>query len=429
MRFVHRILSAVILLTAGAVGGVDVHSASAQNPFLSDRGERTVSEIVFTGHEVTREYILRREAGVEVGDPYSSSLLPEIRERLDALPFISYVDIQARPDGPGQMALEVKIIEDSRFRWEAGIRYERRYDGWIGDLTLGMINLTGRAERLSLRLFGYQQRGAELNWVNPHILGPAAIGVGLTAHVERFDWEYDPFRYTEWGLSGSAWHDFGPWVRLRGSARWKEIEVDEVGSDFAADAGGFGAFVEQETGLRVSLVHDSRDQRHYPGRGLYLSASYQWGDFADADFSITELESRAFYSVPYVGILGGFTSVRLANDRLPFYERTYLGGPMSLRGVDFGRDRGDEAFRATLELRRPLYVLPLRDGKAIGLGLHAFHDWGKVWDEGESFGDRRPGWDYGAGAHFNFGTRNYRFEWARTDEGDDIFVFEDRFTF
>lgn len=403
--------------------------ARAQNPFLSERGQRTVSEVVFVGHEITKEYVLRREAGVQVGDDYSSTLLPEVRERLDALPFVSYVDIQARPDGPGKMALEIKVIEDSRFRWSTGIRYERRYDGWIGDVTLGMINLTGRAETLALRMFAWNQRGAELRWSNPHILGPAAIGVGVSAWLERYDWEYDPFLYTEWGFRGSAWHDFGPWVRVKGAVRWKEIEVDDVDADFATGAGGFGAFVEQETGIRLSAVHDSRDQRHYPSRGLYLSASYQWGDFGGKDFGITELESRVFYPVAYLGILSGFSSIRLADSSLPFYERTYLGGPMSLRGVDFGRDRGDEAFRATLELRRPVFVLPLRDGKAIGLGVHAFHDWGKVWEDGQSFSDRAPGWDYGAGAHFNFGTRNYRFEWARTDEGEDFFVFEDRFTF
>jgi len=102
---------------------------------------------------------------------------------------------------------------------------------------------------------------------------------------------------------------------------------------------------------------------------------------------------------------------------------------MSLRGIDFGTVRGDQSYLATVEWRRPFFVLPLRDGKAIGLGLHVFHDWGQAAPRGVHLTDLQPRWDYGAGVHFNFGARNYRFEWARTDADETVFVFEDRFTF
>jgi hemolysin activation/secretion protein len=81
-----------------------------------------------------------------------------------------------------------------------------------------------------------------------------------------------------------------------------------------------------------------------------------------------------------------------------------------------------------VEIRRPLFVVPLRAGRSIGLGLHAFSDWGAAWEYDASMSDQRFDNSVGLGAHFNFNTYNYRFEWAHHD-GENFFVFEDHFTF
>ncbi len=417
------------LLTIMVVLGIAA-PAFAQNPFLAKHGQRQVSAIRFHGHRITKEYVLRRAAGVEVGDPYSSTLIPEIRERLDALPFIAYVDIDSRSEGPGKMALDIEVVEDSRFRWSSGLRYERRYDGWLGDLTVGMVNLTGRAETLALRATLDAKRGLDLLWLNPHVLGRADLGVEFGAHIESYDWQYDDFSYRSWGFHGGLWRDLGPWVRMRTDVDWTHIKAFDGAPSFEIEPSRFGGLLGEDLSVRFALEHDSRNQRYYPSRGLYLLASQSFANSATGqDYALTEIDVRGFHPLPWAGILSGRGRLRLADSDLPFYQRSYLGGPMSLRGIDFGGVRGDQSYLSTLELRRPIYVLPLRDGKAIGLGVHLFHDWGQAADRGTSLGDLRPHWDYGGGFHFNFGTRNYRFEWARTDANETVFVFEDQFTF
>jgi outer membrane protein assembly factor BamA len=136
-----------------------------------------------------------------------------------------------------------------------------------------------------------------------------------------------------------------------------------------------------------------------------------------------------FYPVPILGILAGRVEYRVTSTFVPVYEQEYLGGAGNLRGIEFGTLRGDHSYLATTEVRKPLFLLPLREGRSVGLGLHAFYDWGKAWRHGDGFdsGDLRHAW--GLGAHVNINAANLRFEWARSDEGDDVFMFEDRFTF
>ena len=60
--------------------------------------------------------------------------------------------------------------------------------------------------------------------------------------------------------------------------------------------------------------------------------------------------------------------------------------------------------------------------------VHAFSDWGAAWEYNEDMADQKFQNSFGLGAHFNFNTYNYRFEWAHHD-GENFFIFEDHFTF
>jgi hypothetical protein len=73
--------------------------------------------------------------------------------------------------------------------------------------------------------------------------------------------------------------------------------------------------------------------------------------------------------------------------------------------------------------------MKLLEGRALGVGVHAFHDWGKAYEHGAGFDSAAIVRSWGAGIHFNFNTRNLRLEWARNEDGDDSVLFEDNFSF
>ena len=129
----------------------------------------------------------------------------------------------------------------------------------------------------------------------------------------------------------------------------------------------------------------------------------------------------------YARFLARFPDVQ-ALAAAPLDNVLYHGGPETVRGYRFGSLEGDEGWLLSLEYRLPLFIMPISPkGELVGLGLHAFADAGDAWYHGaEAHGPARS---WGAGAHLNLDTLQLRFEAARTDEGEWVFEFMDRFNF
>ena len=371
--------------------------------------------------------MLERELGFAIGDEYDTERISEAWERLESLPFIAYIEIRTERPGPGEAALVIVVEEDTRFRWAPGVEYSRRHgDGWHGRVNVGLVNLTGRAESLDLSLSAWTRRGARLVWQNPWILGRARLGVYASTYYDAHDWEYDrggtfdpDARFSDWGFRAGLWRGFDYGLTASAHATWRELELEDAG-------------VAQDPQLTVALDHDSRDARFYPSKGLVVRSEVTFGGLSDAidDYTTATLGVSNFATLPAIDlIVAGHASYRAASTALPFFEQTHLGGPMTVRGVDFGEVFGDEAWRASIELRRPIMILPLREGESIGLGAHAFHDWGAAYAHDATIADQPTRFSFGAGLHFNLLSRNFRFEWARNDEWENHFVFEDTFTF
>lgn len=414
--------------------------ASAQNPFLENQGKRTIQAIEFSGHERTKLYVLERELGFAVGDTYDAGAVNDAWARLEQLPFIAYVEIETNRPGPGLAELEIRVVEEGIFRWQLGLEYSRRMEPrWYGDLRLGTTNALGRADELELHLNAWGFTQARLRWSNPWILGPAQLGVYADVGYFTHDWVYSPSpdaQNSEFAFEGGVWREFGPGFHASVAGRWRRAELTDVPVPLPPPGFGPGTPVAgsdvsvDEPSVVAIVGFDNRDSQFYPSRGLDASVDYVYaapsGDFQD--WSTVDLNLSAFVPLPLLHTIGGFVTHRTASNPLPWYERTYFGGPEDLRGVAFGSRRGDERLRASVEVRRPVFVVPLRAGRSIGLGLHAFSDWGAAWEYDESISDQQFDNSFGLGAHFNFNTYNYRFEWARHD-GENFFVFEDHFTF
>lgn len=394
-----------------------------QNPFLQQEGGRVVSGIAYYGNHVTKEYVLQRAFGVEVGDPYDATAISDGWERLEQLPFISFVEVQEKRPNATEVFLLIQIEEDPRFSWMAVLDYEARYQGFLLGLGAEFENFRGRAETVSLRATWTRRHGYDFRWQNPSILGAVAIGVSLDGTWERYRFRYLPLRLTEASGGLAAWRDLGHWVTAAASYTYRRLESDE--NDPGAPAGTF-----TDPFVTLSLSHDSRDRRYYPSKGIYAFAGVDFAGLGpDPAYRTYDGILSGFVSVPYLEIVAGSLRYRGADASLPFYARTYLGGGHNLRGIDFGSVRGDRAYLASLEIRRPLFLFPLREGRTIGIGVHGFADWGKAWDQGSSFDDAPLRNSLGLGIHLNLNTKNFRFEWAHADDGDDVFVFEDEFTF
>lgn len=408
----------VALLLFGAVG-----SAWAQNPFLQNDRKRTIVSVEYFGNMVTQDYILDRVVRIQPGDEYDPLVVSDAWERLEDLAIIAYVDIQEKRPTPTEIHLAIYVEEDVRFLLTPNILYERRHDGFLLGFDARYRNVRGRDETIDFSATWWKRHGYDLRWSNPHILGSAKLGVYLAGRWHRYDFRFEPFRLTDFGARAGVWRQFGPWVTADVQYDHRQLRADD------SEVDGVGGTVH-DPAFQAGLRFDSRDLTYYPSRGILADATARFaGVGRETTYTILEGSLAGYYGIPYLEILAGRVAMRTSEDPLPLYERTYLGGPSNLRGVDFGSVEGDRSWLASLEWRYPLFLLPLRDGKAVGIGLHAFHDWGKAWEVDASFDDAPLRWSWGLGAHFNFNTRNLRLEWARTDDGDNVLVFEDRMTF
>lgn len=415
-------------------------AAGAQNPFLQNQGRRTITSIEFDGYERTKLYVLERELGFAEGDDYDPGAVNDAWTRLEQLPFIAYVEIQTERPSPGEAELRIHVVEEPIFVWQLGVDYSRRLDSqWYGDVRLGTVNAFGRGERLEFQVDAWALRQARLRWSNPWLFGAAHLGVYVDVGAFNHDWVYTPApdaNTTEFALESGVQREFGPGFHAALAARWRYRELDDL--DPALPDGSFGGATPvgqrsidtDERALLVTVGFDNRDSHYYPSRGIDASVDLALASLSDEfeNYSTIDLSLAAFAPVPWLHTIGAYVTERIAPDPLPWYERTYFGGPMDLRGVEFGSDRGDEHLRASIEVRRPVFVVPLRGGRSIGLGAHAFSDWGAAWETDRNIGDQQFSHSFGLGAHFNFNTYNYRFEWARVGD-ENFFVFEDHFTF
>lgn len=418
MRPTHWIAAALALAVTGLPA-----TARAQNPFLA-QGERTIGTIRFEGLEQTREYILRRELGFAPGDAYEPDMVSDAWERLEALPFIAYVDVQAGRPEPGRVDLVIVVEEDRRFGLLPWYDYDERYgDGHVVGLATHWWNFRGRAEELWARSAWWGRHGYAAGWRNPWVLGPARLAVELDAGWEDYRFGYEPVDLTDWGFGAGLGRGLGEDTRARLAARWREIQVDDAPT-------GFPAGTTHDHHLQLGVQHEGTDLRFYPRVGLRAHAAVRWSRLGD-DFPYTLYRAglSGFAPVPRLGVVAAHASTRAGSRALPLYERSYLGGPSDLRGVELGSVEGDAHLRASVELRRPFFVVALREGRAVGIGAHLFHDWGKAWehDAGQDSAPLHRSW--GAGLHFNFNRYNFRLEWARTDDGEDHLVLGDSFTF
>jgi len=416
-------LTASILLCASFLLA-DAGVAAAQNPFLKEQAPRVIKEIQITGNTTTKEYVLRRELGFQEGDVYDDDALNDAWYRLEQLNFIAYVDIQVERSAPGEVILKIQIEEDNRFDWRPYLRWERRFD-WLYGLSGQMINFRGRAETLWARAYAGHKQHLSLGWQNPWILGRTHLGVGVSGYYERYRFVYLPFRLEDAGGSLDLWHDLTKNLQVTGNYTYRGLTISESGSSLADQS-------ISDPYLKAGLDYDSRDLRYYPSHGVHASALATLGAVGAGDlssYSYFDLSLAGYQALPYLGILASRVSYRGTGDSLPVYERSYLGGPDTIRGVDFSSVRGDENFLATIELRRPVFLVPLREGRAVGLGFHAFVDWGTAWEAAQSISDAKMRHSGGIGLHLNLNTYNLRFEWAFSDHDGNSFIFADRFTF
>ncbi|MCA9771975.1 MAG: outer membrane protein assembly factor BamA, partial [Myxococcales bacterium] len=297
--------------------------------------------IKITGNTKTRDKVIRRELYVQEQKLYSGSDLKRTKERLDALGYFSEVNINTTPvEGqPDRERVTVDVREGETGTLSGGAGFSST-DSFLFNVRVTNRNLFGRGQTASLSAdIGRVRQDFFLRFTEPWLFDiPLSAGVEGFRTLRAFQ-DFD--RESRGGsltLSYPIWDRYR--VRLGGSWRTEIVSIQNVDNNATF-------FIRSQEGTTLTnsftttlsqntLNHPLDPTRGHSGRVSVELAGTVFG--GDTDFIKVIADSRWFFPVVYgttLSLHGRFSWAKgLQGDRLPIFERFFLGGIDSVRGYE-----------------------------------------------------------------------------------------------
>ena len=390
------------------------------------------NRITITGNTKTRDKVIRRQLAFSEGDLYSSSKLKSSYMALNRLRYFEEVNFQTEK-GPDEKLTDVNINvkEKPTGMFSVGAGYSAQ-DHAIGTAQISQQNLFGRGQTLSLKAsIGTISNMYELSFVEPWLFDTPLWSKFDVWSAQR---QYDTYNLNTKGLGMTFGYPLWPYVTGYVGYRLFTNDVTDV-QDTAAD------IIKQQSGkttesvVSFTLTKDTTDDFMFPTKGYKNSGTidYAGGPLqGSVDYIRYGARSSWFYPLPLDTVFGmraraGFIQ-RTGDTDVPIFERYYLGGIDTLRGLrDVGpRDplTNDPIGGFTMVCFNFEYIFPLI--KNAGMKGVVFFDTGNAWDSGWHFDDMRK--TVGAGIRWYSPIGPLRLEWGyvldqRENEASNRFEF------
>ena len=374
------------------------------------------NRITITGNTKTRDKVIRRQLAIAEGDLYSSSRLKGSYMALNRLRYFEEVDFQTEK-GPDETLTDVNIHikEKPTGFFSIGAGYSA-VDQAVITGQISQQNLFGRGQSLSLKAhLGSRITSYDISFIEPWLFD---IPLWSKFDLWNFAREYDAYDLDSSGLGFTFGYPL--WEYVTGYVGYKltsnTIEnLDPLISLLILAQEG----TRTTSSLTMTLVGDTTDEYIFPTRGSKNSISVEHaGTILQGNTSFTRYEVSSTWFFPLFrevvfGIRGrgGYIQPHEGKE-LPVYERFYLGGINSLRGlrevgpVDPATDDvigGTTMFNVNAEFLFPLI-------KSAGMKGVVFFDTGNAWESGYHLGDLRK--TAGAGIRWYSPIGPLRLEWG-----------------
>ncbi len=377
-----------------------------------------IQNIQIRGNTRTKDQVIRRELAVYPGEILNEVKVRTSENRLKNLGFFSYVSSMPQSTlklNQYDLVFDVEEQKTGQFMIGAGFSSIDELVGFV-ELSQGNFDLfgwpyfTGDGQKLKLRAqFGTKRTDYEISFIEPWFLNRRlSLGVDLFSHESRF--LSDEYDQSTLGGTLTLGKPLTSYDRINLIYGLEQIKVENVSSN-ASD------LIKQEEGTRnkssvtLELVHDTRDSFFVPTRGnrSTASATLAGGPFGgNTDLYQLQARSSQYFPLWFDHVLNfrGWISVVEEygdSDRVPIFDRLFLGGARTLRGFKF-RDVGpkDEtgeplggksALYGTAE-----YTIPVVEK----VRLATFYDVGMAWTESYEFSLSELNSDLGLGIRLDF---------------------------
>jgi outer membrane protein insertion porin family len=356
-----------------------------------------IRNIVIRGNDKTKTKVIRREVMVNPTEIMDEPRIERSENRLRNLQYFKDVRHYSElTDKPSERDLVYEVVEQrtGNFMVGAGIS---SVDNVVGFLTVTQSNFdlfnwpnfTGGGQKARLGLeAGTRRQTAEVSWTEPWFLDrPLALTVEAYRRMRWYD-QYDEIR-----TGGSVGLSYPVKVGHVGARYTLElVEMDDVDSgdwntdknDDPVETGDFDSYFKYQEDrygdnlnsvLRLYWAHDTRNRPFIPTQGFQTTVfgEASEGGIGDNEFYKLGVNYKQWFPMPWfqhvLSLRGRLETVdSYGDDDLPIYERLFLGGPRTVRGVEY-RDIGPKVFRdgsshapvggQTLALATAEYTIPV----------------------------------------------------------------------
>jgi outer membrane protein insertion porin family len=347
-----------------------------------------VERIDITGNTRSEDRVLRREIPIAEGDLFTIQKLARARQRLVNLGYFERVDITTQPGSDQtRVIVTVDVTERPTGLFSIGGGFSS-VDSFVGTLDLSQRNFLGRGWELSLRLrLGARTQQGVVSFTEPWLFDrPLAAGFDVF-NVRR---QFDEFDYDSLGGGLRLSHPFAEFARWHLGYR---LTRDEISALVPTATAALLAEEGSRLTSRVSgaLSYDSRDNIMAPtaGSSAVLNADFA-GAGGDTRYVKTLGSVTHFRPIWFGHIISGRAEAGYGmgwgGEEVPLFERFYLGGPASIRGVKFRQispvdAQGIRIGGTSMLLGNVEYIVPL----PLNFRVAGFFDIGNVYGFGRRF--------------------------------------------
>ncbi|MDI6889458.1 MAG: outer membrane protein assembly factor BamA [Thermodesulfovibrionales bacterium] len=381
-----------------------------------DEGDRyRMGRIEISGNTKTRDKVIRREIRLDEGDIFNSKLLKRSYERVNNLNFFETVEVIPKPRPEEKLVdLDIKVKERPTGFLSVGGGYSS-IEKFIGMIDLTQGNLFGKGQFIKLRgELGGRTTYYEISFREPWFMDKP---ISFSTSIYRITREYIAFDKKATGFGVSFGKEFSEYLRGDLAYNFEEATIYNVSEDAST-------IIKEQKGTRVtssitpSLVKDSRDNYLDPSRGSRNSIYLTYAGIGGTNYFVKSGIDSAWYfplkktTFMLRGRFGYATGIW--GKDLPLYERFYVGGIYTMRGLGWGEagprdEKTGEVIGGTEELIfNAEYIFPIMS--ELRLKGVVFFDAGNSYESFKNFGSLR--YTTGAGVRWISPMGPIRVEWG-----------------
>jgi outer membrane protein assembly factor BamA len=373
-----------------------------------------VVQIVVSGNQHTRDFVILREMKTALGKPLDVQQLELDRLRIESLGL--FTRVETLPLRTEQGVVVIVLVSERWYIFPFPIldRHDKDWSKFSYGFGLQHTNLRGRNEQVGSAIWWGYNPGYQFSFTSPWLLGKGGMFVTLLVlrqRVRNLSPQFPRFDQEVQGIVCTIGQRFGYHTYLAFTGGYRQLRVDPPIAGATINREG----LDRAPQGGVIASYDTRDLREYPRRGWWLSLEARQVGLPGlaANYVLWSVDARRYQPLGSGTSLAMRASGSFSRGKVPVYDRFYLGYGERVRGHFREVAEGDSRVMVASELRFTL--LPVRYlnlepaepllqgyGRNLKFGLNAglFCEAGSVWFR-QAAAPRALWRGFGAGLHFH----------------------------